>query len=330
MVENEKTIDRRSFLARTAKAGLTLGALSGAVCLLYDKNPPTGQRKENTIQIPSFAVTPKDGKIICSVKAPNRQTAVNKAIDLLGGIEHFVKPGDVVFVKPNVAFATSPAIGATTHPDLVAAVVTLCYARGQAKKVIVADNPINDPDSCFALSGIGKAAAAAGAEVVVPKDYYFKNITVEGAALIRDWPVFHEPLRQADKVIGITPLKDHHRSGASMTMKNWYGLLGGRRNIFHQRIHGIISELAMMMMPTLVILDGFMVMKSNGPTGGSISDLYKADTLIVSTNQVAADAMGCAYLDLTPDRLPFIGKAAALGAGSADFNALKPIIAEVT
>lgn len=330
MAENEKNMNRRRFLARTAKAGLTIGAFSGAACLLYDNTPPTGEMKESNLIIPSFAVTPQDGKIICSVKAPDRQTAVNKAIDLLGGIEHFVKPGDVVFLKPNIAFASSPAIGATTNPELVAEVVKLCYARGQAKEVFIADNPINDPDSCFALSGIGKAAAAAGAKVIVPKDFYFKRITVNGASLIQDWPVFYEPLKRATKIIGIAPLKDHHRSGASMTMKNWYGLLGGRRNIFHQHIHGIISELAMMITPTLVILDGFTVMKSNGPTGGSVSDLYHANTMIVSTNQVAADAMGCAYLDLTPDRLPFIEKAAALGAGTVDFNSLKPIVAEVS
>ena len=40
-----------------------------------------------------------------------------------------------------------------------------------------------------------------------------------------------------------------------MTMKNWYGLLGGRRNIFHQDINTIIAELAMMVKPSLVILD---------------------------------------------------------------------------
>ena len=53
-----------------------------------------------------------------------------------------------------------------------------------------------------------------------------------------------------------------------MTMKNWYGLLGGRRNQFHQHIHSIVSDFALMMKPTLVILDGMNVLMSNGPTGG--------------------------------------------------------------
>ena len=84
------------------------------------------------------------------------------------------------------------------------------------------------------------------------------------------------------KLIGIAPVKHHHRSGASMSMKNWYGLLGGRRNIFHQDIHTIIAELAAMVKPTLVVLDGTTTMMANGPTGGSLADLKQTHTMIVA------------------------------------------------
>jgi uncharacterized protein (DUF362 family) len=120
----------------------------------------------------------------------------------------------------------------------------------------------------------------------------------------------------------MAPVKDHHRSGASLSMKNWYGLLGGRRNIFHQDIHTIIQELAMMVSPTLVILDGTFSMMTNGPTGGSLSDLQRTDTLIVSTDQVAADAFAAKLLNKTADDLPFIARAAAAGVGTADYESL--------
>ena len=116
-------------------------------------------------------------------------------------------------------------LGATSHPDLVAAVVRLCLDAG-ASRVTVTDNPINDPASCFALSGIDAAARQAGAEVVVPRESLFARYTAEGGRLIRDWPVLYAPLARADRIIGLAPVKDHHRSGASMTLKNWYGLLG--------------------------------------------------------------------------------------------------------
>ena len=50
-------------------------------------------------------------------------------------------------------------------------------------------------------------------------------------------------------MIGVAPIKDHNLCHASMSMKNWYGLLGGRRNQFHQAIHDIVSDLGFMMKP---------------------------------------------------------------------------------
>ena len=114
-----------------------------------------------------------------------------------------------------------------------------------------------------------------------------------------------------------------------MSMKNWYGLLGGRRNIFHQNINGIISELAMLVKPTFVILDGFDVMKTNGPTGGSLSDLVRRNTLIVSTDQVAADAAGAELLDMEVDDLPYLRLAERNGAGTWDYEHLKPLRTEI-
>jgi uncharacterized protein (DUF362 family) len=110
-----------------------------------------------------------------------------------------------------------------------------------------------------------------------------------------------------------------------MTMKNWYGLLGGRRNIFHQDIHNTIKELAMMVTPTLVILDGTTTMMTNGPTGGSLSDLKGTNTMIVSTDQVAADAFGATLLGKTLTQLPYISKAESSGVGTADYKSLNPV-----
>ena len=118
------------------------------------------------------------------------------------------------------------------------------------------------------------------------------------------------------------------RSGASMSMKNWYGLLGGRRNKLHQDIHNAIKELSLLLTPTLVILDGTTAMMHNGPTGGSLSDLKDTNTMIVSTDQVAADAFGATLLGRTVTDLPYISKAAKAGSGTADWASLNPIRGE--
>jgi uncharacterized protein (DUF362 family) len=329
--QSDKKLNRRQLLARAGKAGISIAAAVAISRILLDaKGPKAGVEDKERMTLKNFSIQTRPGQTISIVKGPNRAATVDKAIELLGGIERFVKPGETVAIKPNVAFATPAMLCATTNPELVAEVVRLCYSRGKAKKVIVTDNPINDPASCFTLSGIGKAASAAGAEVVLPKAHLFKVTTLTGGRLIKNWPIFFEPFRKVDKLIGIAPLKNHHRAGASMTMKNWYGLLGGRRNIFHQDINTIIAELAMMVRPTLVILDGTEVMMTNGPTGGSISDLRRANTLIASTDCVAADSYGCTLLDLKVSDLPYLAKAEKAGVGTTDYESLKPIFATVS
>jgi uncharacterized protein (DUF362 family) len=328
---NGKKIGRRDLLARIGQAGAAIGACGLASYLLYDSTGPEARSEAKELAtLPDFSVPREAGQTISIVQGPHRVETLDKAIELLGGIERFVKPGDVVAIKPNVAFASPPILGATANPQLVAEVVRLCYSRGKAKKVIVADNPINDPASCFTLSGVGEAASEAGAEVVLPKPHLFQRTTLANGKLIRNWPIFFGPFEQADKLIGIAPVKHHHRAGASMSMKNWYGLLGGRRNIFHQDINTIIAELSMMVKPTLVILDGTEVMMTNGPTGGSVSDLRRANTLIASTDCVAADSYGATLLDLKGSDLAYLAQAEKAGAGTTDYESLKPAMATIS
>jgi uncharacterized protein (DUF362 family) len=318
-------LGRREFLKRSLEAGLSIGLAGTASLLLYDREgPQPGSARQEKSVLPDFSVKLVDGRSMCVVKGPDRKKSLEAAIGRLGGIERFIKPGETVVIKPNIAFASSPDLGATTHPDIVGELVRLCRKAG-AGRIIVLDNPINDPASCFFLSGIEKASRDAGAEIIMPTPGQFRMVSLPNGRLIKNWPVLFEPLRKAHKLIGVAPLKSHHRSGASMTMKNWYGLLGGRRNIFHQDIHAIIAELAMLVKPTLVILDGVSVMTSNGPTGGSPSDLKNMDTIIVSCDQVAADAFGAGLLNLTKYDLPYITMAEKAGAGISDYRSLKPI-----
>jgi uncharacterized protein (DUF362 family) len=326
---NDNNLTRRQFVTRAVKAGASIAAAAAIAGLSLDKKGPSAQAYNDMVTLPDFSIPRQDGKIISIVKGPDRIKTVNKAIDLLGGIERFIKPGDTVVIKPNVAFATVAALGATANPQLIAEVVRLCFARGRARRVIVTDNPINNPSSCFAISGIAKAVSDAGGAIFLPKDNSFRFGSLNGRQEIKSCTVLYEPLQKADKLIGIAPVKDHSRAIASMSMKNWYGLLGGRRNVFHQDINTIISELAIFVKPTLVILDGTEVMMTNGPTGGSFSDLKRTDTVIAATDQVAADSFGCTLLNLKPENLPYLTKAQAGGAGTADYMSLKPLIADM-
>ncbi len=314
---------RRDFLIRSAKAGVALAATGALGYFLHDQSGPGAPIEKSSVALPDFSV-PGAGKKIAIASGNDRAKSVNAALEAMGGIETFIKKGDKVLIKVNAAFASPPSLCATTNPELLAEVTRLCFKAGAAT-VTVTDNSINNPESCFALSGISEAAQNSGARVVLPRESLFANITVPGSNLIKNWPVLFAPFQGATKLIGISPVKDHHRSGASMSMKNWYGFVGGRRNIFHQDIHTFIKDLALMIKPTLVILDGTFTMISNGPTGGSVSDLKRTNTMIVSTDQVAADAAGAVLLGKKPEDLPFIVKADQAGAGTSNFESLNPL-----
>jgi uncharacterized protein (DUF362 family) len=245
---------------------------------------------------------------------------LERALAPLGTMARFVRKGGIVLVKPNAAFAADPRSGAIADPRTVAAVVKSAYAAGAAE-VIVADNPIAAPALVFDRSGLSAAVAAAGGKVVLPRAGGFAPLRVPGAVVLPDWPVFFDVLARVDTVIGIAPVKDHNLCGASLTMKNWYGLLGGNRSQFHQHIHEVICDLWRLIAPAapLLILDGTRVLMRNGPTGGSARDVVVRNTLAAGTDPVAIDAFGVTLLERDPRTVKYLVDAEAAKFGTLDF-----------
>ena len=320
---------RREFIRRGLAAGAAVTATAGLGAWLWNRHPPGDlSRTESSDPRRNFSVR-SPGPQMSIATGSDRRQMLRSALLALGGIERFIRRGDRVMLKVNAAFATPAALAATTHPEVAAELVRLCRAAGAAA-VVATDNPINDPASCFELTGIGPAVREAGGSIFLPQTGSFRLGSIPGGRLIRDWPVLDEPFAGITKLIGVAPVKNHQRAGASMTLKNWYGLLGGRRNQFHQDIDGIITELAGLVTPTFVVLDGTQSMMTNGPTGGSLADLKDTRTLIVSTDPVAADACGATLLGKTFRDLPYLVRAARLGLGSTDFESLRPARVEAT
>jgi len=324
-------LNRRDFIKRIGYAAALSLAAGGLGLALYDpKGPASSQGQKALTGLGNFALkslTPGQGKMAI-VKGMDRKVMVEQGVKALGGMEFFIQKGDKVLIKVNAAFATPASLGATTNPEVLAAVADLCLKAGAAQ-VLVTDNPINNPDSCFEISGLANAAQATGASLIAPKPALFAPLSLPGGKLIENWPVMAGVFPGVTKVIVVSPVKDHQRAGASMTLKNFYGFLGGRRNVFHQDINGIITELSQLLKPTLVVLDGTVSMMTNGPTGGSLSDLKDTGTLVVSTDPVAADAVGVELLGRTLNDVPYILMAGKAGAGTADYKRLNPVLINI-
>lgn len=321
----ERAWTRRDLLIRGGGAVAAAGLASYGAWKLHDPTGKAGLQPPQPIRLKNYFE-----KVDFPKSAPRLSVAygdlekveqmVRAAVGGLDGdgMKRFIARGDVVMIKPNVGFDRGPKLGATTNPDVVRAVIRLCREAG-ASRIIVADNPIESPEACFAKSGIKAAAEAEGASVVIHSDAHDAPVQIRPGAPNPDrsealgtWPIFWKPLKEADKVIGIPPVKDHNLCHASMGMKNWYGLLGGRRNQFHQAIHNIISDLGLMLSPTLMVMDGTRVMMKNGPTGGRIDDIKvggiaERPVVVASVDQLACDSWCAAnLLGRNPDEITYL------------------------
>lgn len=247
-------------------------------------------------------------------------TITASAIEALGGMRSFISRGDIVVVKPNIGWDRTPEQAANTNPEVVSTVVRLSYEAG-AKKVKVFDRTINDARRCYKQSGIADAAKAAGAEVSFIDDRKFKTVTLEGLAL-KEWPLYTDIL-EADKVINVPIAKTHGLATLTMALKNWMGIMGGRRGIIHQRLDESLVDIATVIKPTLTILDAIRILTANGPQGGNLRDVKKLNTVIVSTDQVAVDAFGATLFGLQGSDLGYVSIADRMGLGTMDLSKVK-------
>jgi uncharacterized protein (DUF362 family) len=246
---------------------------------------------------------------------------VRSAVHELGGMQRFIARGETVIVKPNIAWDRTPEQAANTNPQVVAEVVRQCWDAG-AKKVIVTDVSCNDARRCFHRSGIMEAAGNEGAEVILPDPSLFREVNMQGE-ILQNWPVF-SPFLKADKIINVPIAKHHSLSGATLGMKNWYGILGGNRSQLHQNIHQSLVDLAAFVRPTLTIVDCYRVLLRNGPTGGNLEDVAIRKTLVAGTDPVALDAyVAKAYWDLDHTALPYLEMAEKRGLGTVAFETLR-------
>jgi uncharacterized protein (DUF362 family) len=286
----------------------------------YGIEAAKGARQVRDFRDPEAAKDKRFAELAIAKADVKPEDLVARALGALGGMKRFVSRNDVVVVKPNIGWDRMPIHAANTNPQVVAAVVRAAYDAG-AKRVVVADGSCNDPNRCFQRSGIWRSAYAAGAEVVLPAEHRYRTMRLRGDVL-DEWPVF-TTLVDADKVINVPVAKHHNLAKFTAAMKNWYGVLGGRRNRLHQNIDTSIADLATFMRPTLTIVDATRVLLRNGPQGGNIDDTRVMNTVIASIDQVAADAYACTLIGQHRDNLDYLKMAHKRGIGTMYWENLR-------
>jgi uncharacterized protein (DUF362 family) len=309
-------MERREFIKRTGPA-VAVAAVTGTTGFVFH-NRDTTRRSTVVGKTADFEVPPDPSlPILTSATNSDPAVALRATLDEIGGIARFIHPGETVVVKPNVGWDRTPSQGADTNPVLVSEMARLCLGAGAAR-VVVSDVSCNDPRRSFLRSGIREAAEAAGARVILPSPEDFVEVDL-GGVVLKQWPVLRHFI-EADRFINMPIVKQHSLTRCTVGMKNLYGILGGRRNRLHQEIDQSIADLAAFVRPTLTVVDATRVMFRGGPQGGSLDDVSIEDTVLCSTNLVAADARAVEFLGLSGRQVGHIELAARLGLGSLDYR----------
>ncbi len=305
--------DRRLVLRRLGEAGLVLGA-SGALAALGLKSSGRFRAQAAARPIPDHRLLEgPGGPAIVAAHGSDPRLLVRAVVAALGGMSRFVRRGETVLVKPNMAWDRSPEQGANTHPEVVAEVVRLCRGAG-AGRVVVADNPVHDAARVAERSGIRAAVAAAGGELVLPNASGFEQGRIAGS-LLESWDVL-SVLFRADRLINVPVVKHHSLSHLTCALKNHMGLIGGSRGRLHQEIHTSVVDLASAFRPTLSVVNATRVMVRNGPTGGRLEDVVAGNAVAAGTDPVACDAWAAQKLGLDPHEVAHVVQAEGRGLGS--------------
>lgn len=306
---------RRDFLVRSAVAGAA--ALQAEQLLAAE----TAAGKPVDLSIARWKgpeiTDPTDARL------PEIATRLtNQALAGLGGMARFVKKGDTVWIKPNIAWKSRPEQSGNTNPQVVAALVKMCFDAG-AKTVKVGDHSCHAAADSYEQSGIVAAVKPLGAEVVYLDKERFKEVDIRGKRLKKI--LLYPDILECDLVINVPVAKHHPITNATLCMKNYMGVMDNRQPL-HQDMAVCLSDLARFMKPKLCVLDAVRTLKDNGPIGGNLEDVVVKTTVAAGTDIVALDALGLELLDIDPDSLKkakaIVQYAAEVGLGKADYRSL--------
>jgi uncharacterized protein (DUF362 family) len=305
-------LSRRQFVRLLAATGLgaTLAACGG-------KEPATSQTPSREVPAPTG-----DQAYLAVARGGDPKAITRAALAAIGGMERFVHGGDDVIVKPNICVDyRTYEYGATTNPDVVAAVVELCLGAG-ARRVRVMDTPFaGSAENAYAQSGIGAAVKAAGGEMEIMNPAKFRETPIPQGRDMTKWPVYQE-LLTADVVINVPVAKHHSLARLALGGKNLLGVAAAP-NRLHANLGQRVADLLSLLRPALTVEDAVRTLMAHGPTGGNLDDVRLNNTVIASHDMVAADAYAATLFDLTGADIPYVKAAAAMGIGTLDLGAIK-------
>ncbi|MGH9662637.1 MAG: DUF362 domain-containing protein [Bryobacteraceae bacterium] len=224
--------------------------------------------------------------------------------------------GKRVLLKPNlVEFDSATAIN--TNVAVIAAAVALFRELGAAE-ITIGEGPGHRRDTLFLAH---EADYTKGIEKFDSLFVDLNRDDVVASGPFAGLPQIYLPAtaRRADLVVSLAKMKTHHWAVATLSMKNYFGLVPGAiygwpKNQLHAvGIQNSIVELHRVLhgpAASFAIVDGIVGMEGNGPIQGKPKP---AGVLVVGSDLVAVDSTCCRIMGIDPERVEYLRLAAARG-----------------
>jgi uncharacterized protein (DUF362 family) len=261
------------------------------------------------------------GPVVAVAEGRDYARITRSALTALGGMGSFVRPGNVVVVKPNMGWDRGPELAANTHPLVVRTVVEEALKAG-AKKVKIFDRTCNDERRCYVNSGIQSALAGMKqVEVKFLEPERYRKVQLKGRVL-GQWELYDEAL-DADVFINVPVAKHHGLTRLSLGLKNIMGVMGGNRGTIHRRIDDSLADINAVLKSHLTVIDATRILTANGPQGGDPRDVKALHTVIASRDIVAADAYATTLFGLKPAEIGVTVAAHRRGLGEMELSRMR-------
>ena len=120
---------------------------------------------------------------------------------------------------------------------------------------------------------------------------------------------FPNSVLRADLIVSLAKMKTHHWAGATLSMKNFFGVVPGSvygwpKNTLHKiGIDRSIVELRRTFPNTFAIVDGIVGMEGNGPIQGTRKQV---GALVMGSDLPAVDATCCRIMGIDPAKVEYL------------------------
>jgi uncharacterized protein (DUF362 family) len=211
-----------------------------------------------------------------------------------------------ILLKPNLV-EFDPATCINTEVSMVAAALEVFQTLGAAE-VVIGEGPGHRRDTYALAEMAGYRKEIPGFDAVFV-DLNRDDVTpVQGFADRGEIYLPNSALR-ADLIVSLAKMKTHHWAGATLSMKNFFGLVPGsvygwpKNELHHVGIDKSIVELSRIFRRSFAIVDGIIGMEGNGPIQGTPKP---AGVMVMGSDLAAVDATCCRIMGLDPVGLEYL------------------------